>query len=48
MLLYIICNQAPVTGFIELIGVAEPEQVVVGVIFGVLHGVIHTPCIQEK
>ena len=40
MLLYALGNQASVTGFVDFLGIAEPDQVVGGVIVGVLHGVI--------
>ena len=40
MLLYALGNQASIAGFIEFLGIAEPDQVVGGVIVGVLHGVI--------
>ena len=48
MLLYALGGQDSVTGFVEFLGIAEPEQVVGGVIIGVLHGVIHTPCRQSQ
>ena len=40
MLLYALGNQASVTGFIDFLGIAEPDQVVGGVLVGVLYGVI--------
>ena len=43
MLLYELGNQASVTGFMDFLGIAEPDQVVGGVLVGVLHGVIQTP-----
>ena len=43
MLLYSLDDQAPVTGFIEFKFVAEPDQVVNGVIVGVLKSVIQAP-----
>ena len=42
MLLYAPFNYDSVTGFIDLLGVVEPDQVVGGVLIGVLHGVIQT------
>ena len=48
MLLYALGNKASVTGFIEFLGIAEPDQVVGGVLVGVLHGVIHTPFRQAQ
>ena len=43
MLLYALGNKAFVTGLIDFMGIAEPDQVVGGVLFGVLHGIIQTP-----
>ena len=43
MLLYYLGDQASVTGFIDFLGIAEPDQVVGGVLVGLLHGVIYTP-----
>ena len=43
MLLYALGNKAFVTGLIDFMGIAEPDQVVGGVIVVVLHGVIQTP-----
>ena len=43
MLLYTLGDQASVTGFIDLLGIAEPDQVVSGVLAGVLHSVIQSP-----
>ena len=48
MLLYGIGNQASVTGFIEFMGIAEPDQVVGGVIVDILYGVMQTPCKQAQ
>ena len=48
MLVYTLSNQASVTGFIDFLGIAEPYQVVGGVIAGVLHGVIQTPRRQAQ
>ena len=48
MLLYAIGNQDSVKGFIDLLGITEPDQVVDGVIVGVLHGVILTPRRQAQ
>ena len=43
MLLYALGNKASVTGLIDFLVIAEPDQLVGGVIVGVLHGVIQTP-----
>ena len=48
MILYDLGNQAYVTGFIDFLGIAEPDQLVGGVLVGVLHGVIQTPRIQAQ
>ena len=48
MFLYALGNQASVTGFIDSLGIAEPDQVVAGVLVGLLYGVIQTPCIQAQ
>ena len=40
MLLYALGYQSSVTGFIDFLGIAEPDQIVSGVIVGVLHSVI--------
>ena len=48
MLLYTLGYQASVTGFIDFLGIVEPDQVVGGVIVGVLHSVIQTPHIQAQ
>ena len=48
MLLYALVNQDSVTGFIDFMGIANPGQVVGGVLVGVLHGVIQTPCRQAQ
>ena len=48
MILYALGNQASVTGFIDFLGIAEPEQIVGGVLVGVLHGVIQTPRRQAQ
>ena len=40
MLLYALGNQDSVSGFIYFVGIAEPDQVVGGVLVVVLHGVI--------
>ena len=42
MFLYALGNQAFVTGLIEFLEIAEPDQVVGGVLVRVLHGVIQT------
>ena len=43
MLLYALGNKAPVTGFIDFLGIAEPDQLVGGILVEVLHGVIQKP-----
>ena len=43
MLLYALGYQAYVTGLIDFLGIAEPDQVVGGVLVGVLHSVIQAP-----
>ena len=43
MLLYALVDQASVTGFIDFLGIAEPDQLVNGVLVGVLHSVIQAP-----
>ena len=43
MLLYALGDQASVTGFIEYMGIAEPEQLASGVLVGVLHSIIQKP-----
>ena len=48
MLLYALGKQASVTGFIDFLGIAKPDQVVVGILVGVLHDVIHTPRRQAQ
>ena len=48
MLLYVLGDQASVTGFIEFMGIAEPDQVVGGVLVGVLHSVIQAHRRQEQ
>ena len=48
MLLYSLGDQDSVTGFIEFLGIAEPDQVVGDVLIVVLHSVIHTPHRQAK
>ena len=48
MLLYALGNQDSVTGFIDFLGIAEPYQVVGGVLVGLLHGVIYTPRRQAQ
>ena len=40
MLVYALFNKSSVTGFIDFLGIAEPNQVVGGVLVGVLNGVI--------
>ena len=48
MLLYAPCNYYLIACFVDLMGVAEPDQIISDVIIGVLHGVIQTPCSQEQ
>ena len=48
MLLYALGDQASITGFINFLGIVEPDQVVGGVLVGVLHSVIQTPHIQAQ
>ena len=48
MLLYTLGDQASVTGFIEFLGIAEPEQLVSGVLAGILHSVIQAPRIKAQ
>ena len=48
MLLYALIDQPYVTGFIEFLDFAEPDQVVGGVLVGVLHSVIQTPYRQAQ
>ena len=43
LLLYALGDQAYVPGFIDFLGIAEPDQVVGGVIVGVLNSVIQAP-----
>ena len=43
MLLYALGEQDSVTGFIDFLVIAEPHQVVGGVLVGVLHSVIQMP-----
>ena len=40
MIFYALGDQDSVIGFIDFIGIAEPDQVVGGVLVGVLHSVI--------
>ena len=44
MLVYSLGDQDSITGFIEFLGITEPDQVVGGVLVGVLYSVIHAPC----
>ena len=48
MILYALGDQASVTGFIDFLGIAEPDQLVGGVLVGVLHSVIQLNCIQAQ
>ena len=43
MLLYALDDKASVTGFIDFLRIAEPDQLVGGVLVGVLHSVIQEP-----
>ena len=40
MLLYALGDQTSVTGFIDFLGMAEPDQEISGILVGVLHSVI--------
>ena len=42
MLWYAFGNQASVTGFIDFLGITEPDQVFGGVLVGMMYGVIQT------
>ena len=46
MLLYALGDQASVTGFIDVLGITEPDQLFSGVLVGVLHSVIQAPRIK--
>ena len=48
MLVYALGDQDSVTGFIDFMGIAEPDQVVGGVLVGILHGFIQTPSRQAQ
>ena len=48
ILLYSLSDQASVTGFIDFLGVAEPDQVVSGVLADVLNSVIQSSCIEAQ
>ena len=48
MIFYSPCNQASITRLIDLLGVAEPDQVVSGVLVDVMDGVIKTPFVQAQ
>ena len=48
MLLYALGDQASVTGFIDFLGITEPDQVVGGVLVSILHSVIQTTCRQAQ
>ena len=48
MLLYAFGDQASVTGFIDSLDIAEPDQVVSDVLVGVLHSVIQAPRIKVQ
>ena len=43
ILLYALGDQDSITRFIDFMGIAEPEQVVGGVLVGILHSVIQAP-----
>ena len=48
VILYTLGDQASVTGFIDFLGIAEPDQVVGGVLVGVLHDLIQMPFRQAQ
>ena len=48
MLLYALGDQSSVTGSIDFLGIAEPDQLVGGVLIGVLHSVIQMPSKQAQ
>ena len=48
MLLYALGYKDFASGLVEFLGIAEPDQLVGGVIVGVLHGVIQTPRRQAQ
>ena len=48
MILYSLGDQASVTGFIEFLGIAEPDKLVGGVLVGALNSVIQTPRRQAQ
>ena len=48
MILYALGDQDSVTGSIEFLGIAEPDQVVGGVLVDVLHSVIQAPCRKSQ
>ena len=48
MLLCALGDQASVTGFIDLLGIVEPDQVVGGILAGVLHSVLQAHCIKAQ
>ena len=43
VLFYALGDQASITGFINFLGIVEPELVVSGALVGVLHSVIQSP-----
>ena len=43
MLLFALGDQDSITDFIDFLGIAEPDQVVRGVVAGLLHSVIQLP-----
>ena len=45
---YTLGDQASVTGFVDFLGIAEPDQVVSGVLTGVLRSVIQSPRREAK
>ena len=48
MLLYALVHKASVSGFIDFLGISEPDQLVSGVVVGVLHSVVQAPRGKEK
>ena len=48
MLLYALGDKSSVTGFIDFLGISEPDQLVGGVLAGVLHVIIQTPRRQAQ
>ena len=48
MILYALGDHASVTGYIDFLGIEEPDQVVGGVLVGILNSVIQTPRRQAQ